>query len=1116
MTKLKLIFGSKKDFPVSYVYKNIISILFVFLSMLSVYAEQVEIKGNVLEAASKQPIIGATLKIKGQTVGTVTDFKGTFTIKVNELPINLIVSSIGFKTTELLVSNSSFITISLREDVKSLGEVVVTALGIKRDRNLLPYATQNISSDDLNRTSSSNFVNNLSGKVAGLQLTSSNALGGTNNVIIRGFKSLTQSNQVLFVVDGVPVDNSNQNRNGIDFGSTISDINSEDIESVNVLKGAAASALYGSRAVNGVIVVNTKKGSAKKGKLDVVVSQGIKTGVADKSTLPEYQTQYGQGKGSAGYSATYPDQTGWFYYRPTFNSANLPVNIVITNQDLAWGPAYDPNISVYNWDAFVPGNANYGKATPWTAARYNQASDYFENSLSSNTALNISGSGEESTFKIGYSNNYDKGITPNSSLQKNVFNFGWSYDLTKKLKIGTSLNYSNTAAINRNTYDYRAANTNVRDLRQWNPSNIDYKALRSDYNNGLNASWNILTGSYNVVSEKGIKAAYHNNPYWNDYENYNNDTRNRYFGNVYATFEIVKGLEATARISRDSYSQFFENRVAVDSYQTSLYARTNLDYAENNLDFLLNYEAKISELFDVKALFGSNIRRNTTSSISTSTSGGLAVPGLYSISNSVSVPAAPQEYIGTKQVNGVFGGFTLSYDELLSLDVTGRWDQSSALPVQNNSYFYPAVSGSFNFKKLVDANWLNFGKLRVNYAEVGSDAPIYSNKNTYVAGTPFNGVNIFSNPTTNSNVNLKPERSTNYELGFEASLLKNRINIDMTYYHSRLNNQITPITPSTATGYSNYFVNGGTIQNQGVELSLNFVPVRTQDFSYDATVNWSKNNNKVISLYGGQPSYTIAQYHNSVQLVAEVGQPYGILRGSDYEYLNGERLVDNNGYYVKSSNKNSNLGKISPDWIGSINNRFKYKSVELNILIDASKGGNVYSLDNDNGSRSGILVETAANNDLGNPLRNTLANGGGVVLPGVKADGTPNDKRIDVSDAQLLGNKIPFGSTNGLTAKSYVYDASYVKIRELALSYRLPEKLFGNDKLLHGVTLSLSARNLWIIYKNLPYSDPEQGAPSTTLTNADPLVYNSNASIGYQNAVLPSVKEIAFNVKLNF
>lgn len=1100
----------KKGFAFSkYIY--LLAILALF--SINTYSQTV-VKGYVFDQ-KHEPVIGASVGVKSTATGSFTNDDGAFSLQVpNSSSVNILVSMVGYKSQEINVTNiTDPITVILVENVNILNEVVVTALGLQRDKSKLAYATQKISSSDLNRVPSTSLASSLSGKVAGLQITSANTLGGTNNVILRGFKSLTQSNQALFVVDGVPVDNTNLNSNGLDLGSTISDINPDDIESVNVLKGAAASALYGSRAVNGVILINTKRGS-KNSKLNITVNQGVKVGIVDSKTLPEYQTSYGQGKGSYGNNAV----DSWFYYQPAFNTNGDPTRIVITNQDLAWGPAYDSNKSVYSWESFVPGGVNYGKATPWVTANNYKAKDYFESPVSTNTSVYINGGTDKSTYKVGYTYEDNKGITPNSSITKHNFNFGWTQELVQNLTLETSLNYSRTKAINRSAYDYRSANTNVRDLRQWNPSNVSYTALKEAYNRGYNASWNILAGSYNIKSDDVIKAAYHNNAYWNDYENYNNDGRDRYYGNVSLSYKIIDDLKVLARVSQDSYNQLSEDRIAVGSVSTAKYYRSNSEYKENNYDLLLDYRKNLSDKFNITALLGGTIRRTNLSSITASTSGGLVVPRLYALSNSKEQVSAPTEFVGKKQVNSVFGGATLTYNNLITFDVTGRWDQASTLPKDNNSYFYPAISGGFIFSSLLPKlTWLDFGKIRLNYAEVSSDAPFYSIKNTYVAGSPFNGQSIFSVPSVNNNPDLKPERNRSYEVGLEAGFLNNRINLDITYYHSRLYDQILPVSVSSASGYSSFYVNGGTIQNKGVEVSLNVTPVRTAFFSYDFTLNWSKNNNKVISLYGGQPSYTIAQYHNSVQLVAEVGQPYGILRGSDYEYLNGQPLVDENGYYVKkSSNSNSNLGKISPDWIGGITNRFSYKDFALSFLIDVSKGGNVYSLDMDNGSRSGILAHTAGLNDLGNPLRNPISEGGGIILPGVKADGTANDVRIDVSDAQKLGTKLPFGSTNALTAKSYVYDASYVKLREVAFSYNLPKKIFNKTRIIKGITLSVSGRNLWIIHKNLPYADPEQGSPSTTLTSSAPLVYNSNASIGYQNAVYPSVREFAFNTKINF
>lgn len=1088
---------------------------FLFLLAVSGFAQSRIISGKITDG-NGNPVAGATVRVKGGTGATVTSEEGTFSIPVKDGDI-LTVSAVSTIPVELKITDQSFLNLTLASSVGSLDTVLVTtALGLKRTRNSLPYATQQVKAEELNRTPGANFVNNLSGKVAGLQITSANTLGGSSNVILRGFKSLTQSNQALFVVDGVPFDNTTPNQNGYDLGNLASDFNPDDIESVTVLKGPAASALYGSRAANGVIVINTKKGSLSKKGIDITVSESIQLGSVDKSTLPEYQTQYGQGYGSAGYNATYPDQAGFFYYTPVIGSGGQPRQVVQTDQDQVWGPAYDPGLTVYNWNAFSPGNPNYGKATPWVAAAHHNATDFLATPLTNITSIILNGSSDRGTFKAGYTNTYDKGILPNSNIKKNLLNFGATYNITDNFTIGAVIYYIDENGLNRDSYDFRAANTIIRDFRQWWPTNIDLKEQKDDYFRGRsNATWNWLGGYATSAPGNLPKAAYHNNPYWTLYENYNNDSRQRYFGNIDATYKITSYLNLTGRVARDNYDQLFETRIAVGSYQTPAYTKYIASFSETNYDLLLNFNKDLNKDFNLKALLGGNVRQTVNSSTYAATSGGLVVPHFYALSNSVKTPAAPAETYLRKEVDGIFAGITLSYRELVTLDGTLRRDQSSALPKGNNAYYYPAVSGNFLFSKLLPGfSWLSYGKLRANYAEAGNDAPVYSLQNTYVPGTPFNGQTLFNYTLTNNNPGLVPEKNKSYEFGLEAAFLHNRIGFDLTYYHSRLINQITPISPSTATGFTSFYVNGGAVQNQGVELTVNATPVRIRNFAWNIALNWSKNQNKVISLYNDQPSYTIASFQNSVQLVAETGKSYGILRGTDYQYLNGQRLIDENGYPVKAVNTKSDIGNINPDWLGGITNNFTYKNFSLSFLIDIKQGGDLYSLDMDYGSWSGVIAETAGNNEQGKPVRSALNAGGGVVLQGVTADGKPNTVRVDASDINLDGSKFPFGSVNSLAAKSYVYDASYIKLRELVLSYSIPQKIIARTKFIKGLDLSLSGRNLWIIHKNLPYADPEQGQASTTTSSSAPIIYNANATIGYQTGAYPSVREFAFNVKL--
>ncbi len=1078
----------------------VLTILLVSCSWL--YAQERTVSGRVT-GEDGSPLPGVTVQIKGTSAGSATDANGNFKLSVPD-NATLIFRGVGFQEKSLVVGTQSNLNVTLSSSTKQLNELVVTALGLQRTRNSLPYAAQQITGDDVNKTVTNNVLNNLSGKIAGLQVTSSNAMGGSNNVILRGMRSLTQSNQALFVIDGVPYDNTNQSRNSLDLGNTASDINPDDIASVTVLKGAAASALYGSRASNGVILITTKKGRHNQG-VGVTATFGVMAGSFDKSTLPVYQTDYGQG-----YDPT-------FYSQPIFNSNGQNVDVVETNNDAATGVKYDPSRMVYNWDAFTPGDPNYGKATPWKPAAHHNPTDFFVTPVTTTESVFAQGGGEKGTFKIGYTRSDEKGYIPNSNIKKNLLDLGASYNITDRVTVEGDLNYSGEDALNRYLYAYTGTSDPMTDFRQWWPTNVDILQQKADYlKTNTNATWNWQTSAYLRNAPGNIGApAYHNNYYYQLYHNYETDGRTRYFGYAKVNYKITDYLNLMGRVSMDNYDQIVERRRNLGSEALSFYDRYNQTFNETNYDLLLNFDKNVSKDFNVKALLGGNVRQNNISSIDASTNGGLVVPDIWALSNSKNAPAAPTEALNRKEVDGIFAGGTLSYKDMLTLDGTVRRDRSSTLPSAHDTYYYPSVSANFVFSRLLPGatNVLSYGKIWANYAQVGGDAPVYSLLNTFSIGTPINGQVVASAPSTNNNPNLVPEQNKTYEIGLETAFLNNRLGFTVDYYNSKQFNEIMPVTVSRASGFSTFFVNGGSVQNKGVELTLNATPVKANHFSWDITVNWSKNNNKVLSLYGGQPSYQISGYQNSLSLVAEVGKPYGILRGTNYVYYqaknsdgkpiaspaNGQRLIDANGNYVTTGNQ-SDIGNINPDWMGSFSNSLTYKNLSLSFLIDVRQGGDVYSLDMDYGSLSGLYPRTAGLNDLGKPVRNPLDQGGGLILKGVTADGKPNTVRADESN--IDAGAWTFSSAGGVeAAKEFVYDASYVKLREVALTYSLPMK---GVKFINGIDLSLAGRNLWIIHKNLPYSDPEQGQAS------------GNGSMGFQNGAYPTVRTFNFIVKLKF
>jgi TonB-linked SusC/RagA family outer membrane protein len=1067
------------------------------LSSVLAFAQTKTVTGKVLDQQG-QPVPFATIRIKDSKggKGVSADADGNYSIKVNQGSI-LVVTGAGFSATEVTVGDIPTMNVTVNRKDSNLTEVVVTALGVRRNRSTLPYASQQISGDDVNKTITTNAVNNLSGKVAGLQITASNAMGGSSNVILRGFRSLTQSNQALFVVDGVPYDNTITTGGGYDFGSAAADLNPDDIASIDVLKGGAASALYGSRGSNGVILVTTKRGSPRK-QVAVSASFGVSAGSPDKSTLPKYQTTYGQG---------YEERPASGFYTVTAPWSPTNIQTPWTDGDAATGPAYDPSKLVYNWDAAAPSDPNFHKATPWAPAAHHDPTDYMVTPVTTTESILVSGGGENGTFKFNYTRDDEKGYFPNSTIKKNLFDLATTYNITKSLSVEGGLNYVNEYATNRFLYQYTAKTNPMTDFRQWWPTNVNIQSQKHDYFAAhQNETWNWQQGAYeaNVLGNVGVPA-YHDNLYWYSYQNPENDARNRYTGHARVNMALTSYLSLTGTVTEDYYDQSIEQRADVGSQATSFYSRQNNIYNETNYSVVANFNKNIGNNFVLRALLGGNIQKDNISSIFASTSGGLILPGFWSISNSVSTPAAPTETLQRKEIHSEYGGATLSWKEMLTLDATLRRDQSSTLPASNDVYYYPSVSGNFVFSKILPqaASWLSFGKVWVNYAQVGGDAPYYSVYNTYTINTPIHGQAAMFNATSKPNQFLIPEKNKSYEVGLEMEFLNRRLGFTADYYHAVQSNEILPINVSTSTGYNTFSVNGGSVQNQGVEVTLNINPVKTRDFNWNMTINWSKNMNKVLSLYGGQPSTAIGTLQNSVQIVAEVGKPYGILRGSTYTYVNGQKQIGANGKYVDSSNKLSDIGSIQADWIGGINNSFTYKNFALSFLLDFHHGGDVYSLDMDYGSYSGLYPRTAAKNSLGNNNRDPLASGGGDILPGVTADGKPNTKRI-LENVNQGSWTYGSGSAGSETNKQFVYDASYIKLREVAFTYSIPAKALEGLHSVKGIDLSLSGRNLWIIHKNLPYSDPEQGQAA------------GNLSIGYQNGAYPTMRTLNFIIKARF
>lgn len=1050
-------------------------------------------------AADGSVLPGVNISIKGTVRGTTTDGDGAYTIAVTP-NATLVYSFIGFESMERAVGNQSSIDITMATDINQLNEVVVTALGVSRDKKSLGYAVQEIKGAEVNTVKQQNFVNSLSGKVSGVQIRQNNNFGGSSNILIRGNNSLAGNNQPLFVIDGVPISNYQGNTNaqangqrGYDYGNAASDINPEDIETISVLKGAASTALYGSRGANGVILITTKKGTKRKG-LGVSISSGVNFGKIDKTTFVNIQKEYG-----AGYGAGYGPDGDAFFNQGDINGDGVPDLVAPTTEDGAYGGKFDPNLLVYQWESFVPESENFGKPMPWVAAK-NGPVTFFEQQVTYNNSVDLTGGNEFGAFRLGYTNFNDKGIMPNSKQNRNTMNFSGSYNLSKKLKAAITGNYTNQATTGRFSTGY--SDNIMSNFRQWWEPNVDIKRQEKFYNEtGRNVTWNM-----NDPINGDTGPIFWDNPYFTRYKNFNSDSRGRLFGNVNLNYQLTDWFSLLGRVTLDTYNELREERRAVGSIATTFglqgnseksgYQRTDISNNETNYDLIGNFNKSFGTDLSLSGLVGLNIRKQSLERITQSTSGGLAVPDLYAISNSVNNVPLPAESLSEKQVNGYYASASIGYKNTFFLDLTDRVDISSALPKANNTYNYYSASASYVFSNNLNANWLRFGKVRFGYAEVGNDAPSLSVGDVYNRQDNFGTSILTSLPTTKNNPNLKPERTKSWEAGLEMNTLQGRLALDMSVYNVNTINQILRVQQSVSTGYSFRYVNAGNLKNKGIEVSLTGIPVQVNGFEWRVTANWAKNVNRVGELYQGVDNLQLATYQGGVTLNATKGERYGTIRGGGFNYIDGQKVVNKSGYYTV--NNDQVIGIAQPDWTGGLSNNFSYKGLNLSFLLDMSHGGNVFSLDTYYGAGTGVPDYTAGLNELGNEKRLPVADGGGVLNPGVQADGTPNTIR---AEAETYGQNYYWGTATRNPNAIHVYDASYVKLREAALSYKIPTKAI--NKFAQNITVSVVGRNLWIISKNVPFADPESGLGA------------GNAQ-GYLSGSYPTVRNVGFRVQLDF
>lgn len=1042
--------------------------------------ENAVVTGRVTNA-SGGPEAAVAVRIVELGVGTTTVQDGSYRLVVpgSRLPasrsVTLTASRQGLATSSRTITLAAGSNVTqnfqLAPQAVSLQGVVVTALGIERSRRSVGTSTQTIDSTALNRVPEANLVNQLSGKVAGVQVTNAGPQGGSSRVVIRGATSISGNNQPLFVVDGVPIDNSangvgpnaeltrNTGYGGIDYGNAAQDVNPADIESISVLKGPNAAALYGSRAANGAVIITTKTGRRSTG-LGLTVTQTVSR--EDILRLPTYQNSYSQG------------YNGEFDY---VNGAGAGVNDGV---DESWGPKMGTLARQFNSD---------GQYVPLRAFPDN-VRNYFDAGNTLVTSVSLSAASDRADVRLAGTNWAQNGITPTTEFGRRTLSLNGGLNLSRRLNANAAVQYIRNSADNRPGTGYDDYNPMMGFV--WFGRQVDVDYLRTHV---TDAAGNMISWNYN----------YHPNPYYDVYKSHNEDTRDRVIGHVQSTYSFTPWLKLMGRVGTDYYTSDRRFEVAANSFgfyvgrlgdapgENGAFEQDVFTNQETNADFLLTGNKYFTQNFSVVANFGGN-RRWDRYSDNYNWVRALGTPGTYNLSNSLERPYVTNTLI-QRQVNSLYGDVQFGYHDYLFLNLSGRNDWSSTLPAGNNSYFYPAISGSFVFSDALNipGNILSSGKLRAGWTRVGNDAPPYALITTYLPDQPFNAHPSFTFSNTINNPGLKPESTTSWEVGTELGFLDERLNLDLAYYQKTTTDEILAVPISATSGFTRQYLNAGSIRNRGVELQARLIPVQKQNFQWDMTVNFGHNRSTVTELFGDTKALVLGTYWG-VNVEARKGQPYGTLFGSAYLRVKdksspyyGQIITD--GGLPQYDPDRQVLGNYQPDWVGGINNHLRYRNVDFSFLIDTHQGGSLFSTTNMWGNYTGVFANTMKGREVD-------WNDPGIVVKGVvdNGDGTysPNTETVIAQDYFENGYYINEAS---------VYDASFVKLREVSLAYTLPHS--ATRRLgVTGLTISAIGRNLWL-HSKAPNIDPETAFDASNVQGIEGEQLPTPRSIGFTVSVTP-------------
>jgi len=1032
------------------------------LNDLAVVQQANKVTGTVKDALG--PIIGASVMEKGTSNGTITDMDGKFSLNVRS-GATLVISYVGYKPKEVKASQSS-LNIVLEEDSKMLSEVVVTALGIKRERKALGYGIDEVKGDAFTKAKETNVINSMAGRVPGLVVSqTAGGPAGSTRVILRGSTEMTGNNQPLYVIDGVPLDNTNYGSagtsGGFDLGDGISSINPDDIENMSVLKGPAAAALYGSRASHGVILITTKKANGKE-KLTVEYN-GTLTFDTQLAKWHDVQDVYGMGS-----NGTYSIDA-------------------VSNTNKSWGPKADGSNMLKYFD---------GVERPYLIIPDN-ASEFFRTGLTaSNTAI-IGATNGNTGVRFTYTDMRNKDIVPKTHMSRDIFNLRANTSLAN-VDFDFSANYTRENVKNRPALGDSKSNIgkNLMTLattydQEWLKT---YQDERGEY-----ANWNGMD-PYNV------------NPYWDIYKNSNDSKKDQFRFNGKAVWNINKHLKVQGTVGTELNWFIFEDYKAptTPGYEAGRLQNSNFRNRMYNFEVLGLYNNSWGD-FDFNGTLGGSVYKvNNLTTLTTAKD--MQIRDVVALMSFNEISMEQNSY--RKQINSVYGAVNVGWKHMLYLDATLRGDQSSTLSVDNNVYVYPSFSGSFVFSELTKlGDLMPYGKLRMSWAQVGSDTDPYQLGLVYTkskfAYPGYTIGSIYNN--TIPNKDLKPTKTNSFEMGLEMKFLKSRIGLDVTYYTQSSKNQIMGMASSWTSGYTYRLINAGEIQNKGIEIALNTRPIQVKDFSWDLNLNFSKNSNKVKKLVDGMDMFELEKAPwLDVQVAAKVGENFGSIVGPDFKRSpNGDVLISAQTGLPEYDKSNHVLGNASWDWTGGASTTLTYKNLSLSAIFDVKVGADLYSMSARAAYESGKSKETLAGREewyMSEEQRQAagIAKGSaawkptaGFVAPGVidNGDGTyrANDIHINPEDYWM--------SVSRNAPSMFIYDNSYVKCRELTLSYNVP-KLWLKD-VVKGLTLSFVARNPFIVWKNIPNIDPDSN-------------YNNTTGMGMEYGSLPSRKSYGFNVNVKF